>query len=208
LPGTRKGAWRRGPAHPRLRISNDRNLTILKTDLYNAGMSGMECRGISPEEMIRDMEDSVKPYRENKYAFQIGLKDLDFDVNEDIAKILGMPLPFHSINQAEEGLRNRVITPTKFFEDDSTEHLVMVFDHRPVGYSGFMDCVTHSLALTNHGLFEVGRYPAVSLNEQSRLWHWFLHRRLVTADEVLDWSNDHNYTADQFMEEVYLAMIS
>jgi hypothetical protein len=71
-------------------------------------------------------------------------------------------LPFHSISQAEEALCNYVILPAKFFEDDTTEHVVLVFDYRPIGYSGFMDCVTHSLALTDHGLFEVGTYSAVS----------------------------------------------
>jgi hypothetical protein len=171
-------------------------------------MSEIEWRGITPEEMIRDIENSVRKYRENKYAFQIGLKDLDFDIDEEQLKLQGLSIPFRSINQAEEALCNNVILPTKFIEDDSTEHTVLVFDHRPVGYSGYMECVTHSLALTDKGLFEVGRYPAVSLASQSRSWQWFLHRRLATADEVRDWCNSHHLTSDQFMDEVYQAMIT
>ncbi len=171
-------------------------------------MSGIEWRGITPEELILDIENSAKLYRENKYAFQIGLKDLDFDVDEDKLKALGMTIPFQSISQAEQALCNNVILPTKFIEEDNTEHQVFVFDHRPVGYSGFMDCVTHSLALTNLGLFVVGRYPAVSLNEQNRHWQWFLHRRLSTSDEVHIWCDSYHLTSAQFMEEAYQAMIT
>jgi PHD/YefM family antitoxin component YafN of YafNO toxin-antitoxin module len=95
-----------------------------------------------------------------------------------------MSLPIRSISEAEQALCSGLITPTIFVEEDDTRHQVLVFDHRPVGYSGFMDCVTHSLALTNHGLFEVGCYPAVSLSSQSRYWQWFLHRRLATSEEL------------------------
>jgi len=170
-------------------------------------MSGIEWKWISPEEMNRDIENSVKQYQENKYAFQTGLKDLDFDIDEDKIKSLGMVLPFTSIDQAEEALRNHVIQPAKFIEDDSTEHLVLVFDYRPVGYSGFMDCVTHSLALTNHGLFEVGRYSAVSLSRPGHYWQWFLHRRLATTEDVHEYCESHTLMNDQFMEDVYQAMI-
>jgi hypothetical protein len=69
-------------------------------------------------------------------------------------------------------------------EDDNTEYVVMVFDYRPVGYNGFMDCVTHSLALTDHGLFEVRRYSVVSLSAPGHYWQWFLHRRLATTEDV------------------------
>ena len=170
-------------------------------------MSGIEWRGITPEELIREIEASVKQYRENKYTFQTGIKDLDFDIDEDKIKSLGMVLPFHGISQAEEALRNHVIQPAKFIEDDSAEHLVLVFDHRPVGFSGFMDCVTHSLALTNHGLFEVGHYSAVSLSAPGRYWQWFLHRRLATTEDVHDYCESHTLTNEKFMEDVYQAMI-
>ena len=171
-------------------------------------MSEIEWKAISPEEMIREIENFLQKSRENKYAFQVGLQDLDFDVNEDILRIQGVSVPFQSISQAEQALCSKAIQPTKFVEYDGTEHQVLAFDHRPVGYSGFMDCVTHSLALTNLGLFEVGRYPAVNLSSQSRYWQWFLHRRLATADEVHEWCQDHNQTSEQFFEEVVHAFIA
>ena len=132
------------------------------------------------------MENIVQRQRENKYAFQTGLRDPDFHFNHAKLKALGLTLPFVSTCQAEQALRGGAITPTTFIEDDSTQHQVLSFDHRPVGYSGFMDCVTHSLALTDHGLFEVGRYAAVRLNSHQKSWQWFLHRRLATSEEVHD----------------------
>jgi hypothetical protein len=147
-------------------------------------MSGIEWWGITPEEVIRDIENSVKQYRENKYAFQVGLKDLEFDINQELLEVSGLGLPFSTIQDAERALAERVIMPEKLIEYDDIEHEVIEFDPRPVGYSGFMDCVTHSLVLTNHGLFEVGHYPAVSLTSQSRYWQWFLHRRLATVEEI------------------------
>lgn len=171
-------------------------------------MSQIEWRGISPEEMVRDIENSVRQYRENKYAFQTGLKDLDFDINDELLKTQELTLPFDSISQAEQALRIGAIVPTIFVEDDDTQHQVLVFDRRTVGYSGFMDCVTHSLAVTDKGLFEVGRYPAISLVSQNRYWQWFLHRRLATADQVQEWCQDYKLTTEQFMEEVVHAMIS
>lgn len=131
-------------------------------------MTSSEVRGITPEGMIQELEENLRRAQENKYAFQVGLKDLDFDVNTDLLLPLGLALPFKNIDQAEQALMTRSIQPKSFLEFDDTQHQVLVFDPRPVGYSGFMDCVTHSLALTDQGLFEVGRYPAVSLTEQNR----------------------------------------
>jgi hypothetical protein len=93
-------------------------------------------------------------------------------------------------------------------EEDDTRHQVLVFDHRPVGYSGFMDCVPHSLALTDQGLFEVGRYPAVSLSSQSRYWQWFLPRRLATSEELSDLYENSPLSPEQLLEKVYQAFIS
>lgn len=169
-------------------------------------MTGIEWRGITPDEMIRDIENSLKLHRENKYAFQVGLKDLDFDVDEDKLKVLGMTLPFQGTRQAEEALCNRVIQPKMFIEEDNTEHIVLNFDHRPVGYSGFMECVTHSLALTNHGLFEVGRYSAVDMTSPGKFWQWFLHRRLAVLEEVNIWCEEHRLTSEEFMQEIYQAL--
>ena len=109
---------------------------------------------------------------------------MEFEVDEDRASALGLSLPLRSIDLAEQALRDGVISPTAFLENDNTKHHVRVFDPRPVGFSGFMSCVTHSAALTDRGLFEVDRYLAMSLAGQNRNWHWFLHRRLATSEQV------------------------
>ncbi len=157
---------------------------------------------------MREIKASLSRSRENKYAFQVGLKDLDFDVNEDKLQTLGMSLPFQGTSQAEQALRNGVILPTKFIEVDNTEHTVLCFDPRPVGYSGFMDCATHSLTLTDLGLFEVGRYPAVNLTAPHRYWQWFLHRQMATPETVTGWREDHHLSSEQFVNVVYQAMIT
>ena len=166
-------------------------------------MAGIEWRGVSPEEMVREIEATLKRCEENKYAFQVGLKDLDFELDEDKITALGITLPFPGIDQAEQALREGVVTPAKFLENDDTEHQVTAFDPRPVGYSGFMDCVTHSLALTDQGVFEVGRYPAVNLSSQNRYWQWFLHRRLATSEEVATWQEDNDLSPQAFLERVH-----
>ena len=170
-------------------------------------MSGIEWRGVSPEEIIRELEETLQRSRENKYAFQVGLKDVDFDINEEKVQSLGISLPFQDTSQAEQALQGGVILPTKFIEIDDTEHAVLFFDPRPVGYSGFMDCVTHSLTLTDFGLFEVGRYPAVNLNAQNRYWQWFLHRQLATPEGITDWRESQHLTPVQFVNFVYQAMV-
>ena len=183
-------------------------MTLPHPILYNLGMAGIEWRVITPEEMIQDIENSVRQSRENKYSFQIGLKDLDFDINEEHMNALGMSIPFQNICQAEQALLCGMITPTIFVEEDDTRHQVLVFDPRTVGYSGFMDCVTHSLALTDQGLFEVGRYPAVSLSSQNRYWQWFLHRRLASTAEFLDWRESKDLSSKELMDKVYDAFVS
>ena len=177
-------------------------------NLYNPGMSEIEWRGITPEEMIQDIENSVRQYHENKYAFQIGLKDLDFDINDEQLNALGISLPFQSISQAEAALHIGMITPTIFVEEDDTQHQVLVFDHRTVGCSGFMGCVTHSLALTDQGLFEVGRYPAVNLSSQGRSWQWFLHRRLATPAELSDLNESKELSSKELLDKIYEAFVS
>jgi hypothetical protein len=170
-------------------------------------MSPIEWRGITPEEMIQDIENAVRQQRENKYAFQTGLKDLDFDINHDLLTVLGLTLPFSSIDQAEQALVSKAILPVEFVEYDDTRHVVIAFDTRPVGFSGCMDCVTHSLALTNLGLFEVGRYPAINLSGANRYWQWFLHRRLALPQEVDDWCESQDISAEQYLADVYQALI-
>ena len=163
-------------------------------------MSELECRAVTPDEFISELEEAVRQRRENKYAFQVGLKDLDFEVDQDRAKVLGISLPFQGLEQAEQALRERVISPNTFLEDDDTQHQVTVFDPEPVGSSGFMNCATHSLALTDLGLFEVGRYPALHMAGQYRYWQWFLHRRLATPEQVLGWREQDNLTNLQVLQ--------
>ena len=169
-------------------------------------MSDIEWRAVTSDEMIQEIEEFVQRSHENKYAYQVGLKDVDFDVDEDRLEVLGLTLPFRSIDQAEAAMRNGVIQPGKLLEHDGTVHQILAFDGRPVGYSGFMDCVTHSLALTDKGLFEVGRYPGVSLTEPGKQWQWFIHRRLATPEELHDWQETHEISAEQLLERVYTAL--
>lgn len=183
-------------------------LTTGISNLYNSTMSEIECRGITPEEMIRDIENQVKKFRENKYTFQVGLKDLEFDINMEQFEVYGMNLPFKTFHQVEQALCSGLIIPKIFVEEDDTRHQVLVFDHRPVGYSGFMGCVTHSLALTDQGLFEVGRYPAVSLSSQNRYWQWFLHRRLAISDEISEICESQALSAEQVVDKIYQTFVS
>ena len=166
----------------------------------------LEFRTISGPEEIKAFLDYLEADAraradpETKYTFQVGLKDLDFEVDQEKAKVQGVALPFQSVDQAERALREGVIRPTTFLEDDGTEHAIAVFDPQPVGFSGFMDCVTHSLALTGQGLFEVGRYPAMNLASQNRYWQWFLHRRLATREQVAAWQEKNDLSAQQVVE--------
>ena len=170
-------------------------------------MTGIEVRGATPGEIGRELDQILTTNQENKYAFQMGLKDLDFDIDGALIKLHGISLPFQSIQQAEQALRAKIIAPSQFLEIDGTEHQVLVFDPRPIGFSGFMDCVTHSLAVTNQGLFEVGRYSAINMSTPNRFWQWFLHRRLAPVDEINEIEEDQRLTAEQFVENVYQAFI-
>lgn len=170
-------------------------------------MSKIEVNIVTPEEMIEEFKTQVRHFQENKYAYQNGLKDLDFDIDETKLKNLGVTLPFKTIDQAEEALRSGAIRPTLFIEHDETEHQVMAFDAKPVSYSGFMNCVTHSLAITNLGLFEVGRYPAVNLSSSQRNWSWFLHQRLATFDHVKIWREKEQLSFEDLLDEFYKVLI-
>jgi hypothetical protein len=169
-------------------------------------MASIEIRGMDPDEMIREIEASVRLHRENKYAFQNGLKDLDFEVDQDLLIGLDLNTPFQTIGQAERALTSKAIVPKTFIEYDGTEHQVAAFDARPVGYSGFMECCTHSLTLTDLGLFEVGRYPAVSLDKPGKHWQWFLHRQLATPESLHEWQEKNRFTGEQLLDRVYTAM--
>jgi len=170
-------------------------------------MNSSEARGSTPQSVIREIEADLKRTKENKYAFQVGLKDLDFDVNTDLLQTLGMQIPIMGIDQAELALRMGGIQPKSFWEFDQTQHQVLVFDPRPIGYSGFMNCATHSLTLTDQGLFEVGRYPAMSLESHSRYWGWFLHRRLANPEEIVSLQADYKLDTSQLVERVFAALV-
>ena len=132
------------------------------------------------EARVRAMSDP-----ETKYQFQVGLKDVEFDIDQEKARELGLSFPVSSISEAEQALRAGVIAPTKFAErGDDTVHEVIEFDPTPIRYSGFASCVTHCLAWTDQGIFEVGCYSAMSIADFSKTWQWFVHHRRMTAGRV------------------------
>lgn len=169
-------------------------------------MAPIERQKMTPEGVSREIESTARLFRENKYAFQIGLKDVDFEVNDELVQSLGLRLPFRTIDQAEAGLRCGAITPREFIEEDQTQHCVLAFEPRPVGFSGFLNCVTHSLALTDRGLFEVGRYAAVNMSETGRAWQWFIHRRLAAPDELANMRDAETQSPEDILERVYRAL--
>lgn len=168
---------------------------------YDARIWEAEWRALAAGESVRELEDAVRERPESKYGLQAELKDLKFQVDKDQA--LRLPPPFESVDQAEQALREGVIRPTTFLENDDTEHQVIFFDTEPAGSSGFMNCAIHSLPLTNEGLFEVGRYPALSLTSQTRHWQWFLHRRLATSDQVAAVTKDHGLSDQQVVDAFF-----
>jgi len=122
---------------------------------------------------------------ERKYHLQVGLKDVEFDVDQEKAKKLSLSFPVSSIDEAERALLAGVIAPTRFAESgDGTMHEVIEFDPTPVRYSGFANCVTHCLTWTDQGIFELGRYSAMSIADFSKTWQWFVHRRRMTDGQV------------------------
>jgi hypothetical protein len=160
-------------------------------------MSDVKIRFMTPEEMGEELQNLATRMKENKYDFQTKLKDLNFDIDEGKAADLGILIPFHSIEDAEEALRQRVILPTVFVEYDEAEHQVAAFDPQPVGFSGFQNCVTHSLSLTDQGVFEVGRFAAVDFDSSGRNWQWFLHRRIATSEETALWQETYRLSPDE-----------
>ena len=97
-------------------------------------MAAIEFYKLSPDGITRDIVSPIQFHNEKKYAFQVGLKDLDFDFNEELIKLIGLTIPFQSIVQAEQALRYEVIKPNLLIEQDDKEHQVLVFDPRPVVY--------------------------------------------------------------------------
>ncbi len=163
-------------------------------------------QGVELKRSVESYDNTFKS-PDQKYDFQVGIKDLDFDVNYLLVKALGLSIPFMGISQAEFALTNRALCINSFSELDDTTHSVILFDPRPIGYSGFMNCVRHSLAMTNHGVFEIGRYKGVSLSPERMQWQWFIHRRLVSVEEAHSWMGEQSITSKQFMEQIYQAIV-
>jgi hypothetical protein len=139
------------------------------------------------EALIKDLKARARALSnpDRKYHLQVALKDVEFDVDQEKAKELGLSFPVSTIDEAERALQAGVIAPTRFAETgDDTMHEVIDFDPTPVGYSGFAGCVTHCLAWTDHGIFELGRYSAMSVADFSKRWQWFVHRRRMTVGQV------------------------
>ena len=138
----------------------------------------MRVKVVSSEELVQELEKLVEQQRNDKYSLQVGLRDVEFALDEEKASGLEVAPEMGSIDKAELYLRQGVLTPVKFVENDGTVHQVIKWDPAPVGYSGFMDCVTHSSVVTDQGTFEVGRYPAVQLQDPAKVWQWFIHRKI------------------------------
>ena len=179
------------------KLEENRRLTFTIVILYNPAMQGAE-RNISIQDYGNEF---TSPDR--KYAFQIGLKDLDFDVNYMMIKAIGLSYPFSGIEQAEDALIKRAVTPSTFREMDETTHAVLIFDPRPIAYSGFLSCVRHSLAMTDQGIFEIGRYQGISMTSTNKYWQWFIHRRLASKDQASQWMEDEETDSNQLMDQIY-----
>lgn len=135
----------------------------------------MKVEAVGPEEMVEELEKAVEQRRRDKYAFQVKLEDVKFAFDEEAASALELDSEMSAIEKAERYLREGVLKPLEFVEYDGTVHQVLEWDPTAVAYSGFMGCVTHSMVTTDRGVFEVGRYPAMSVATFSKVWQWFIH---------------------------------
>ena len=52
-------------------------------------MARLERLALTANEFTDELAKTMAGRRDNKYAFQVGLKDLDFEVDEDQARALG-----------------------------------------------------------------------------------------------------------------------
>ena len=144
----------------------------------------MRAEGVTPEEMMEALKEAAERRRRDKYSLQVKLSDVAFDFDEEAASALALDPEMSRLEQAERYLREGVLVPTGFAERDGTRHEVVKWDPTPVAYSGFMGCVTHSIVVTDRGTFEVGRYPAMTLETCDKVWQWFIHRRIDKTGSV------------------------
>ena len=142
----------------------------------------MRVQAVSPEEFGEELKRLVEQQRNDKYSLQVGLKNVQFSFDKEKASALEVDPEMGSIDKAELYLREGILMPVELVEYDGTVHQVLEWDPTPVGYSGFMDCVTHSIVVTDRGTFEVGRYPAMQLQDFSKVWQWFIHRKIEGRD--------------------------
>ena len=142
----------------------------------------MRVQAVSPEELGDELKRLVEQLRNDKYSLQVGLKNVKFSFEEEKASALEVGPEMSSIDKAELYLREGTLMPVELVEYDGTVHQVLEWDPTTVGYSGFMDCVTHSIVVTDRGTFEVGRYPAMQLQDFTKVWQWFIHRKIEERD--------------------------
>ena len=142
----------------------------------------MRVQAVSPEEFGEELKRLVEQLRNDKYSLQVGLKNVKFSFEEEKASALEVGPEMSSIDKAELYLREGTLMPVELVEYDGTVHQVLEWDPTAVGYSGFMDCVTHSIVVTDRGTFEVGRYPAMQLQDFTKVWQWFIHRKIEERD--------------------------
>ena len=138
----------------------------------------MKVKAVGPGELVEEIERLVEQRRRDKYSLQVKLQDVSFSFDEERAEAQEVDPEMSSIERAEAYLRKGILEPVEFVEYDGTVHQVLEWDPTPVGYSGFMSCVIHSIVVTDRGTFEVGRYAAMNLSDFSKVWQWFIHRKL------------------------------
>ena len=103
---------------------------------------GNEWRPTNGETLARELKRPIEWTRgPEKYRGLVRLREMEFEIDGHRAEEAGISFPLPGIEEVEA-----------FVEFDGRT-TVLVFYARPVGYSGFMDCVTRSLALTDRGLF-------------------------------------------------------
>jgi hypothetical protein len=120
--------------------------------------------------------------QEERYSFQVKLESVKFAFDEEAASALELDPEMSAAEKAERYLRAGVQRPVQFTESDGTRHQVLEWDPAPVAYSGFMGCVTHSIVITDRGTFEVGRYAAMNVRTFSKVWQWFIHRKIERTE--------------------------
>jgi hypothetical protein len=123
---------------------------------------------------------------EERYSFQVKLENVKFAFDEEAASALELDPEMSAVERAECYLREGILSPVRFAESDGTRHQVLEWDPTPVAYSGFVGCVTHSIVVTDRGTFEVGRYAAMDIQTLSKVWQWFIHRKIEGTESDQD----------------------